>query len=239
MRLMITRPETDAGPLAAALAAMGVETIIEPMLRIIIADGPPPSLHGVQAVLVTSANGVRALTQRDPPRSVPVFAVGAATAEAARNAGFTTVEAAGGDVDSLADLVRHRLMPAGGALLHVAGSVVAGDLGGALRPFGFTYRREVLYEARPVEGLSEAGESVLRHGGLHGVVLYSPRTARIFGEVVVKAALTDRCRGLTAFCLSTAVAKSAATLEWRRVATTARPDQPSMIALIGAERSGA
>lgn len=237
MRLMITRPEADAGSLADALAGLGVESIVEPMLRIVMLDGPPPTLDGVQALLVTSANGVRALARRAPPQTMPVFAVGAATAQAARDVGFTTVDAAGGDVESLAELIRRRLDPSGGALLHVASSTVAGDLGGALQPAGFTYRRVVLYDARPTERLSEAGERALRDGGLHGVLLYSPRTARIFGRIVERSGLADRCSRLTAFCLSSAVAASAAALKWRRLATAGRPDQPSMIALIDAERS--
>lgn len=239
MRLMITRPQADAGPLAALLAARGVETMIEPMLHIAFAEGPPPSLQGVQAVLATSANGVRALARRIPAGGVPVAAVGAATAEAAREAGFAIVATAGGDVESLADVVRRRLTPDGGALLHVAGSAVAGDLGGVLRPSGFTYRRVVLYDARPAERLSETASTALRRSELDGVVLYSPRTARIFGRLVAAAGLSEHCRELIAFCLSDAVARAAAALEWRRVAVAACPDQASMVALIDAGRRGA
>ena len=47
-----------------------------------------------------------------------------------------------------------RLRPEGGRLLHVAGSDVAGDLAGLLRDAGFAIERVVLYEARPVAGLS-------------------------------------------------------------------------------------
>ena len=48
-------------------------------------------LSGVQAILLTSANGARALAAAAPDaaaRRLPVLAVGCATARAARDAGF-------------------------------------------------------------------------------------------------------------------------------------------------------
>ena len=52
----------------------------------------PLDLDGVQALIATSANGVRAFAARDPRRSLPVCAVGDATARAASDAGFADVE---------------------------------------------------------------------------------------------------------------------------------------------------
>src|SRR4051812_16935975 len=102
------------------------------MLDIRNLDNVAIDLTNVQAVLFTSANGVRAFAAAERRRDIPAFAVGEATAAAARLAGFTTVDTAGGDVAALADLVRERLTPARGALLHAAGSAVAGDLSGVL-----------------------------------------------------------------------------------------------------------
>ena len=104
MRVWVTRPEEDAAELAEALRAEGVEVLVEPLLRIVYTDGPPLDLTGVQALIATSANGVRAFARRNQQRDVPVLAVGAATARAARAAGFTSVESAAGDVAALARL---------------------------------------------------------------------------------------------------------------------------------------
>ncbi len=60
MRVMITRPRLEAASLADTLEALAVETLIEPLLHIDFMDGPAPDLNGVQALLVTSANGARA-----------------------------------------------------------------------------------------------------------------------------------------------------------------------------------
>src|ERR1700685_3327999 len=102
LRALVTRPRQEAESLAAQLAERGIDTIIEPMMTIIDRDGALPELAGVQAILCTSANGVRALARASGERGVPVFAVGDATGLAAHEAGFASVESAGGDVDDLA-----------------------------------------------------------------------------------------------------------------------------------------
>ena len=87
MRVLLTRPRPDSEALAARLAAYGVDTLIEPLLTIVPAGKEEPNLAGVQALVVTSANGARALgrvrTRPDGP-AFPVYAVGAASAAAAR-----------------------------------------------------------------------------------------------------------------------------------------------------------
>lgn len=234
MRLLITRPLEDALPLAEILSAGGIDSLIEPLLTVASIPGPPLDLAGVQALLATSANGVRAFAERQPQRDLTVLAVGDATARTARSLGFARVESAGGDVDSLAALVRRRCVPAAGRLLHVAGTAIAGDLAKALATDGFAVQRVVLYETRPAPALSAATIAVLREHRLDGVVLYSPRTARTLAGLIEAAGIGDSCRHLTAFCISAAVAEAIGGLPWRRIARAATPDQPALLAAIRA-----
>src|SRR5579862_1986216 len=108
MRALITRPRAEAEALAALLARRGIEALIEPLIEIAGRVAPPPDFAGVQAVLCTSANGVRALARTSAERAVPLFAVGDATAARARTEGFRHVESAGGDIEDLADLASRR-----------------------------------------------------------------------------------------------------------------------------------
>jgi uroporphyrinogen-III synthase len=112
MRLLVTRPLDESQALAERLEARGHQAAIEPLLTIAPDLLAPLSLEGVQALLFTSANGVRAFALRSPRRDLPVYAVGPATAAAAREIGCATVESAGGDVRALAALVVTRLDPA-------------------------------------------------------------------------------------------------------------------------------
>jgi len=235
-RVLITRPWEDAEPLARRLAAQGHEILIEPMLEIVPRDGPPPDLNGVQALLFTSANGVRAFARIHGGRDLPVFAVGDATAGTAREVGFATVASAGGDVQALAVLVADRCAASDGPLLHVAASARAGDLSGALERRGFAVRRAVLYDARPATGLTEAATGALVGGRVDAVLLFSPRTARALVDLLTGAGLRDVCRPVVAACLSEAVAAAAdgGEVRWRALRVAARPDQDALIALLGA-----
>jgi uroporphyrinogen-III synthase len=239
-RALVTRPEEDAAPLAAALAARGIDVALEPLLAIEPLADAALDLAGVQALLFTSANGVRAFVQLARDRNlggwpdIPVLTVGDASAAAAQAAGFTRVESAGGDVEALARLAIERLDPKAGPLFHAAGSAVAGDLAGRLGEAGFELRRTVLYEAKPAAQLSPATVTDLANGAFDLALFFSPRTAATFvglarseGEGVVAG-----CRQTTALCLSPAVAAAAQELPWRAVASAARPDLPSILELV-------
>jgi uroporphyrinogen-III synthase len=229
MRVLVTRPKDDADPLAAALGRRGIAALIEPLMHIVDVAAPPPDLAGVQALLVTSANGARAFARRHPRRDIKIMAVGDASAAVAHTLGFKSVKSAKGDVQALAALVRTELDPARGALLHAAASDVAGDLAGELGGAGFDYRRVVLYQARPADALSEGTIEALRTGALDGVILFSPRTARLFVDLAQAAGVGEFCRDLVAYCLSRAVADAAKALPWRDMVVARRPDQDSLI----------
>jgi len=232
MRALVTRPREEAEGLAAALAARGIEAIIEPMMQVQFLTAASPDLAGVQAVLCTSANGVRALARVTDERGLPIFAVGDATASRARAEGFATVESAGGAVADLVRLAVERLRPQDGLLLHVAGNVVAGDLVGSLQGHGFAIDRIVLYEAQSAAMLSEVTLGALRAGSINFALFFSPRTARIFTRLASAAAVAKCCTKITALSISTAADAALAGLPWldQRIAET--PSQPALLALL-------
>ncbi len=248
-RALVTRPLEDAGPVVAALRRRGIACMVEPMLRIVpLPPAPAIDLDGVQGLVVTSANGARAFAAACRRRDLPVYAVGEASAAAARELGFSRVESAGGDVAALADLVVRRAAPGAGALFHPAGRVSAGDLAGRLQALGFSLRRSRLYEARPADAfsaplkaalaaLSQAGEAPpsAAAAGLRWVLFFSPRTAASFVSLSETAGLADACRRLFALCLSRNVAAAARAIEWRAVAVAARPEQEALLALLDPE----
>ena len=237
MRLLLTRPEADSAALAQVLRDRGHETVIAPLLAIRFIEGVEIPSRDWQALLVTSANGARALgrhAQAARLKAVPVLAVGEASAEAVAAQGFTDVRAAGGDVDTLAALAADTLDPAKGPLLHAAGSVVAGDLVSLLGERGFMVERAVLYEARKAERLPEAALAALKQGVIDGALFYSPRTALHFAHLAEEAGIADRLGGVTAFCLSRAVAEGLGPLRFGAVKTAPEPSQQALLALISA-----
>lgn len=232
MRVLVTRPEEDAKSVLTALKDLGHVGVLAPLLDIRILTGAELDMAGVQALVLTSANGARAFAARCPVRDVPALCVGDATAREALALGFETVKSAAGDVDALAALVVKTLDPRQGPLLHPASTKVAGDLSGLLGRAGFGYRREVLYEAVKADVLPETVRTDLTNGTLDGVVLFSPRTGAAFADLVDKAGLAEHLKSTVAFCLSAAVAEKVRGLPWREVRVAKQPDQASLLALL-------
>ena len=234
-RLLLTRPRQDSLALAEVLARHGIESLIEPMMKVRIDDDARLDLSGAQAILLTSANGARALAATSPDeeaRCLPILAVGCATAQAARDAGFRSVTAAGGDVEALAALAIARLRPDAGRLVHVAGRDTIGGLSERLAAAGFETKRVPLYDAVAASAFSTPARRALEAQTLAGAAFYSPRTARLFAKLARESRLDLTARALTAFCLSQAVAEAAASLPWKRVSVAAAPQQDALVACV-------
>lgn len=226
--VLITRPAEDAAPLAEAVAALGGAPLLCPLLAVRFLD-ETLDMQGVQALLFTSANGVRAFARLSERRDLPVYAVGNATGQTAGDAGFQTVHVAAGDVRALATLVREHCDPSGGALFHAAASKLAGDLQGMLSDAGYTVRRETLYRTETAKALSEDAVNALQSDDGAYVLLYSPRTARTFRSLAEAARIEQAMAASTALCLSDAVAAEIRDLPWHAVRLAARPDQSHLL----------
>ena len=71
---------------------MGHEPVLAPLLKIEFLNDVPLNLNGAQAIVITSRNALRALgahPEREKATELPLFAVGEATAWAARQLGFS------------------------------------------------------------------------------------------------------------------------------------------------------
>jgi uroporphyrinogen-III synthase len=228
MRVLVTRPRDDAETTAAKLTALGHAPVIAPLMEIRFHDGGMIALDGEQAILATSANGVRAIARRSARRDIPLFAVGRQTAQAAREAGYLAVRSADGDGPALARATLQWAKPEDGALVHAAGAQTKGDLAATLSAQGFSVRTEILYEAVPAGAFPAEAEQALRTGALDAVLLYSPRGARTFATLA--AGLS--CRTVMAACISQATADALAGLDFRDVAVARKPDQDALLALL-------
>jgi uroporphyrinogen-III synthase len=228
MKILVTRPLQDGQEMAALLAAMGHQALLAPLLETQFHDGPEPGLEDVQAVLATSANGIRALARRTVQRDVAIFAVGPQTAEEARKAGFSDIRSANGDAAALAQAAARWTEPDRGVLLHVCGEEVPGNLADTLTRRGFSVRRCALYRVQAAAELPPQVQAALRDGTLDAAMFFSPRSAAIFRDLA--AGLPTQ--GVIAACISRATAEALGTLAVAAVRIAAEPNQAAMLALM-------
>ncbi|PTM60443.1 uroporphyrinogen-III synthase [Phreatobacter oligotrophus] len=233
MRVLVTRAEPEAARTAAALAARGAEAIIAPLF----AAEPVAaeiSSDGLSGLLVTSPRTPRLLPSSlvAALRDRPAYAVGDRTAAALREAGFSDVRSAAGDVADLAGHVAAEAGP-GATFLHAGGEDRAGDLAAALARHGVTVRTATLYRMVAVPVWPAAARDAFLKGAIDAVLHYSPRAAVTYAALAMaEASTTAAARTPLQACLSQAVAEALNPLSPPRVILAARPDEAALLAAL-------
>jgi uroporphyrinogen-III synthase len=209
-RVLVLRPEPGASVTVERARARGLDAVAVPLFEIEPVEWQAPPAAAFDALLLTSANAVR--FGGEPLKELlglPVYAVGAATAEAAREAGFEIVRAGDGGVDRLLASIDPELK-----LLHIAGEN---------RRDSEQRRRDIttltVYRSRAKErvDLSAARNSI--------ALVHSPRAARRLAELVgtKKSAIT--------IAAISAEAADAAGPGWAAVEAADVPSDEGLLAL--------
>ena len=203
---------------------MGFEPIVQSLLRIETLSPPPPATRP-DVLVFTSRNGVAAWASRDADRATPVLAVGPATAEAAREAGFVAIRSADGDLDGLAALIRSDPALRGLRLRHPAAEAPAGDLGALIEG-------HAVVETLPVYRAVETG--AVPPQAFDAVLIHSPRAARALAGVLGVGAARDRI----ACAISAKAAAPLEALPFAEIRVAASPDETALLARLGKPPGG-
>lgn len=191
MAVLLTRPHPDNEDSAARLRAQGRKVLLAPMLRfegLGLTDEPSGPFD---AVIVTSANALRAIEPQLAGTDLTtrlLFAVGERSASAARRMGFRNVIAAGGDSARLRDRVLQSVedseLPAKSRLLYLTGADTSRDLGRELAAHGVSVVPRMTYRMIALSSLPAETREAFAAGEVEAVLHYSRRSAAVFLEVV-------------------------------------------------------
>jgi uroporphyrinogen-III synthase len=219
MTVFALRPEPGLGETLAALRALGLEAHGAPLSAIEPVAWEPVDPDTVDGLLLGSGNAVRhggahlrALAGK------PVYAVGAKTADIAREAGFTIAAVGEGRLQGLLGRLPPPLR-----LLRLAGEAHVE----VTPPHGIELTIRVVYRAVPLP-LPGAFVQGLRTGGV--ALLHSAEAARRF------AAESDRLgldRGVIALAAIAPRVLVAAGEGWADGRAAATPDEAALLVLAG------
>jgi uroporphyrinogen-III synthase len=221
--VLITRPREDAGRTADRVAALGFVPLVTPFVTVRHLKPALPSR--VQAVLVTSGNAVSGLR----PMDVPLLAVGDATADRARAAGFRRVESAGRNAAALVELAARVARPADGPLLLVCGARQGHAPVSALRGLGFSVIRRVTYAADPVRRFPAEAGAALCGNALHAALFLSAETAAAFVRTMPRA-LAPHLTNVLGVAIGKMAADALRPLPWREVRLAHDPTLDGVLA---------
>ena len=227
MKVWVTRSSPGAEATAARLAELGHESLIAPLLSVRPIPGVRLDFKGVGALAFTSAQAVTAFAARYPQgaRSLPAYAVGEATADAARRAGFADTTSADGDVNALAELIQARRDDFRGSVLHPSAKVPAGDLAGALMAAGIEALSTPIYDTAEAAALPPAAVEGLQAEELEAVLLHSPRAAAVLARLIVRYA-----PDIDAYALSEACAAPLRPVGFRAIVVAPAPNDTALLA---------
>lgn len=233
--LLITRPEPDAVRLKKQLTAKGFECLVSPLMHIAFDISQRQTLakllsHNPKGIIITSANGIRALSFLSTERDRLIVTVGDSSAKEAEALGYTNVESADGDVDMLADYIKENYKPGAGEWLHVGGHVTTGNLEKLLD--GYNVHKIALYHAHPMAELPEDVILAAEEDAIDAVLIYSPRTAHVFMKLAAEDGFTQHLHSMTVCCLSQNVANELNDGDWKEVKVAKQPTESAMMELI-------
>ena len=209
--IAVLRPEPGNAATAGRVEATGARAIRLPLFAVKALEWAPPDPADFDALLLTSANAVRfGGAGLDRFRALPVLAVGAQTAAAARAAGFDVM--ASGDSDATA-LIATAWANGVARALHLGGRERGLEAGGPVA------RAIAIYAS---EALPVASSDL---DALQGAValLHSVRAAKRLAEL---AGPRRSIIGLAAFSPAVAAAAGAG---WASIATAAAPNDAALI----------
>lgn len=207
-RLLVLRPEQAAARTLDRARELGLDAVSVPLFVVAPVQWDAPDPQDFDGLLLTSAN---AILHGGPALEMlvrlPVYAVGEATAAAARQAGFAVEATGSSGVDELLAAIRPS------RLLHLCGA-------DRRRPGDHPHAIVELcvYRSLPIAApeLGKTGECV--------ALVHSPAAARRFAELVAD-------RSTIAIAAISAAAAQAAGSGWKAVHHSSRPGDDALLAL--------
>lgn len=238
--IICLRPQPDCDADVSALAARNIEAVALPMLTISYHRERPEQLSRAelaasgQGLLITSKQASRWLSahaeELDYLRRLPVWCVGAGSAESLRQAGFQLAFEGRGSAADLAEEVGRRATASAGPFFWLSGRDIHVDIGACLAQTGIAVDRLIIYQADPVFPSGRPVQDRLDSGGQAAAMVFSARTLIQFDLwLAEQAGITDRSQ-ITILAASPALADQARAAGFK-VLQAARPDRTALLGL--------
>jgi uroporphyrinogen-III synthase len=235
MRVLVTRPLHSGKRTAERLREMGHEPLLLPLSHPVHDVGA--ALDGLArtdgAIAVTSAEAIRAITERKDAIAFhvqrPLYAVGEATADEAKTAGFRSVVASSGSgadlADTIASLGRDRV-------LYLAGFPRAETFEARAREIGLNITVAECYRMEPFPIDAAWFQTILAEQRPDSILFYSRQTAESFFGLPGMRTRQDVIAGIRLLCLSAAVAAAIPAPLRENIAIAEMPEERSLLSLL-------
>ncbi|MCR5857031.1 uroporphyrinogen-III synthase [Mesorhizobium sp. J428] len=231
-RVLVTRPEPGASATARALRLAGFEPVVLPLTEIRPLPAKPVDAQAIDAVAITSANALRHASPSllAELARCPLYAVGKATAETAREAGFLNISVGPGDADGLVRLICDRL-GADATVAYLCGRLRRPDFEEGLRQHGI---RPVPVETYDTLTARIGKDAVRRLGTapFFTVLVHSAEAAKALATLAPDPAFVPLLANARLVAISRRAAEPAAPLFPERIVIAEEPNDRAMAAAL-------
>lgn len=226
-KVIITRTQPGADALASHLQGLGYDAIAMPLLAVeatgAVCPIPPATVRGI---IITSAQALR-FFDVGGFADTPMYAVGDATAKAARDAGLKNVTNGGGDVATLAACVR--AVNPQGQWLHIGADEVAAGTDDALAGIGAPVARWAVYRTVPAPLDTDRLQAYLQGDAPFIATVHSPKGGAVLAEAVRVYGSHKTLHQMFLLCLSQAVLKSVTSVACGNMYVARTPDENALV----------
>lgn len=237
-QVIITRPYDDAIIFGQLCIQQDISPIYAPMMEITSYDDDNIHIQDqyTDALIFTSANGVRMYEKHSTKKDILTFCVGQRTAAQARIYGYQHIIASGGDVDILADdiIAYYKKSPnkKKPVIRHIAAVDIAGDLQILLQDHVY-YHKIICYHANAVSHISSELRTALCNTNTYSYLcFFSKRTARIFFDLIKNDNDYIKVQQQNIVCLSKNIAQYCQEFLHKNIITASSHDSHDVIDLI-------
>lgn len=241
LRVLVTRPEPGNARTVAMLRARGHQPLAMPLTRTVPLTGDHDVISGTGAgaYVVTSASAIHHWPMADTASgqlTVPVYAVGEATARSARDSGFQNVVVGPGDADALAAmLIRdvesgHLVLSDARPAIYVTGKVRTLRIETVLRRQKLPFRIAQIYDTEELSHSTDYLQKQITREGHLAVLLYSHYAATLLIRHLTRLKSHNGLKNCIFLCLSSNVATAIPDRFKDRIRIAAAPTEAALLA---------
>lgn len=205
MNLLLTRPYNDSLKTKKLIERKTDHKVfISPAININYFD-PALDLKENSNLIITSANGIKALGRISNSRNYRIFPIGSSSMEAAKALGYENISISresilNSDVKTLLDHITKTCSP-DEEFFHLTSNMAKKKLGKRLSDLGYKYNKLEIYKVEKNPFDNDISEKI-KTGFFDGYIFFSERSARSFLDNVETTDLQNSLLNTQIFCLS-------------------------------------
>jgi uroporphyrinogen-III synthase len=203
--ILVTRPQPGASVTGEKLAKAGFKVVVQPFTEMVAKPAPSDlsGLHNVTAIIVTSANALRYLSDdmRAALTSNRMLTVGDATREEAQRQGFDNVISADGNARDLTGLIRQEVT-LDDRILYLCGAVRTPDIEAELSRLKLSFIVLETYETIKISQLTDIINTTFSESEINAVCFYSSVSAQLYAEYLQVTKSSSKLLNIKCFCIS-------------------------------------